>query len=405
MGVLYDPSDGDTRRNPYPLFARLRDEDPVHWSPQLSGWVITRYDLATQVLMESDVYSADRIAPFHRRMVEPARSIAADIIRWLRLWLVFRDRPDHSRIRRHLVKALNLPAIEKLRPGVSSIVSLLLDRIGPGTAFDFVSEFATPMPGMVIMDLVGAPRERFVDVKQWSDDMMLFIGSSRQTNDKYERARRGALSMAQLFRDLIAERREDPRDDLVTRLLASRIDGAELGEEELIGTLMAVLNGGHETTVHLLTNSLMALTLHPEVGRDLRRDPAKIPDAVEELLRYDGPVLSTGRLVMQDADLAGKRLAAGDRVFVMLVAANRDPAVFAEPDRIDVARTPNPHIAFGKGPHFCAGAPLSRLEAQIALSAILERYRSIEVMEPLDGIHWTNSMVTRGPERLPVRLH
>jgi cytochrome P450 len=242
-------------------------------------------------------------------------------------------------------------------------------------------------------------------VKQWSDDMMTFIGSARGVTDKYERARRGANAMGDYFLDLIGKRRAAPQDDVISMLIASEIQAERLGDEEIIGCMMMVLNGGHETTANLINNMMLALAAHPEVVRQLRQNLHAVPAATEEFLRYDSPVLSIGRLVSEDLELGGKKLAAGDRVFAMLVSANRDAEVFREPDALDVTRNPNPHMAFGKGPHFCLGAPLSRLEGQIALGAILERFSRIELREPVTSIPWLNSMVSHGPARLPLRLN
>jgi cytochrome P450 len=191
---------------------------------------------------------------------------------------------------------------------------------------------------------------------------------------------------------------------VVSKLIASEVDGQRLGDDELVGCMMMVLNGGHETTANLINNSMLALAAHPEAAAELRGRPEKAATAVEEFLRYDSPVLSVGRLVVEETRLGDKTLAAGDRVFAMLVGANRDPAVFAEPDTLDIQRAPNPHIAFGKGPHFCLGTPLARIEGQIAINAILQRYSSIELREPVESIPWLNSLVTRGPTRLPLRL-
>jgi cytochrome P450 len=405
VDLVYDPTDPSVRRDPHPLFARLRQEDPVHWSPRLSGWVVTRYDLGLEVLSGPPrLYSADRVSPFHVRMPEPERSVASEIMRWLSLWLVFRDPPDHTRIRRHLNQVLNVGVVESMRGQIASIAATLLDRVAPGDAFDFRSDFSLQLPGLVVLDLLGAPREHLAEVKEWSDDLMLFIGSSRDVDDKYERARRGARSMAALFRELIADRRREPRDDALTKLMNSEINGESLTQDDLIASMMAVLNGGHETTANLLNNALLALVAHPDVAGALRKDPALMPSAVEEFLRYDSPVLSTARFLKGDTELGGRQLKAGDRIFVMLVSANRDPDVFPEPDRLDIGRSPNPHMAFSKGPHFCLGAPLSRVEAEIAFDAILERYKTVEIVEPVETIPWNNSLVSRGPQYLPVRL-
>jgi cytochrome P450 len=255
------------------------------------------------------------------------------------------------------------------------------------------------------MDLLGVPRERLPEVKQWADEMMLFIGRARSVEDKYGRARHGALSMAELFRGLIADRKAAPQDDVLTRMITSEIDGETLTEDELVAAMMMSGHGAQETTAHLIGNALLALQNHPETLAELRADPAKVtPGAIEEFLRYDGPVLSTARIVVEDTELGGQHLSEGDRIFAILAAANRDPAVFDRPDELDLGRRPNPHLAFSKGAHFCLGAPIARLEAQIALTEIVRRFPDYRISEPVEEIAWSNSMVTRGPTRLPVRL-
>jgi cytochrome P450 len=235
--------------------------------------------------------------------------------------------------------------------------------------------------------------------------MMLFIGSSRKVEDKYGRAKHGAESMAELFRSLIDDRRANPREDALTRMITLEVDGETLTEDELVASMMMIGNGAQETTAHLLSNGLLAVQENPEVASKLSADTGGLVEtAVEEFLRYDSPVLSTGRLVTRDVELGGQSLKAGDRVFAVLAAANRDPAVFDEPDEIRLDGRPNGHLAFSKGVHFCLGAPLARLEAQIAFAQLLERFPSLTLAESKESIPWTNSMVTRGPLRLPVVL-
>jgi cytochrome P450 len=381
MPLEYDPGDPDTLRNPHPLFAQLRNEDPVHWSPKLAGWVVTSYELATEVLTINETFSADRFTSFQARLEEAKRATAAEVLRWFHHWMVFRDPPDHTRLRRHMANVVNLSVVEARRGNIAEVVNMFLDKIPANEDVDFFSAFSLWMPGIVVADLLGVERDRVLEVKQWSDDMMTFIGSSRGVADKYERARRGANGMGSYFLELIAKRRADPSDDV-----------------------LSLLNGGHETTANLLNNSMLALSARPDIVKTLRADPTKMTAAVEEFLRYDSPILSIGRIVKQDTELGEKQIKTGDRVFAMLVGANRDPDVFDSPDQLDISRTPNPHMAFGKGPHFCLGTPLARLEGVIALGAILERFEHIELREPVASIPWLNSLVTRGPTRLPLRL-
>lgn len=402
--LTYDPSDPAIIRNPHPIFARLRAEDPVHWSEPMSGWIVTGYDDIVDGLTSSDVFSAERLTNVRKHLPEGVRPMAEDILRYLNSWMVFRDPPDHTRLRRHMAGVLNLPTFEALRGTVSELTTMLLDKLPDDDVIDLLPHFSIMLPGMVVMQLMGVERDRLLEVKRWSDDMMLFIGSARGVPDKYERARRGAVSMATLFKDLIAQRRAEPRDDMLSQLVASEVDGHRLGDDELVGCLMMVLNGGHETTANLINNSLLALAHNPDALAFLRANSDGMQTAVEEFLRYDSPILSLGRIVKEDTELGGKQFTAGERAFFMLLSANRDEEVFDDPHRLDVTRNPNPHMAFGKGPHFCLGTPLARIEGQVVLSEIVRRYSRIELAEPVDNIAWINSLVTRGPSRIPLRL-
>lgn len=404
MTLVYDPTDPNILRNPHDIFARLRETEPVHWSPKLSGWVVTSYELATEMLTTAGTYSADRFTPFQKYLPEKHRATAMEVLRWFDHWMVFKDPPDHTRLRRHMANILNVPVFDSTRENVVAVVNGLLDKIPRGENIDFFSSFSLWMPGMIVADLLGVERDKLLEVKQWSDDMMTFIGSSRGVEDKYERARRGANAMGNHFLELIAKRRAEPRDDALSMLIASEVEGERLNDNELVGCMMMVLNGGHETTANLLNNSMMALARHPEVMRDLKAHPEKMVTAVDEFLRYDSPILSIGRIVTEDTELGDQAIKAGDRVFAMLVAANRDPEVFRNPDELNTTRMPNPHMAFGKGNHFCLGTPLARIEGQIAIAAILERFNSFELTEDMSTVPWLNSMVTRGPSRLPLRF-
>jgi hypothetical protein len=318
---------------------------------------------------------------------------------------VFQDPPDHSRVRRHLAGVINPKMVHRLRVAAVEITTDLLDERGDGRTFDFYSEFGLRLPGYVVMDLLGVPRDRMLEVKQWSDEMMLFIGSSRGVSDKYVKARNGAYSMAALFRELIAARRDDPRPDAVTHLLDSEVRGDRLTDDEIVAAMMMIANGAQETTAHLLSNALLALNENADARAKLVGDlDGLMPTAVEEFLRYDSPVLSTARLVATDTELGGAQLHAGDRIFAVLASANRDPAKFTDPDSLAIEGHPAAHFAFSKGAHFCLGAPVARMEVQVALTEILRRFPDWRIAEPIADIPWMNSLVARGPARLPVVL-
>ena len=402
--LYFDPADMNTVRNPHPLFARLRKEEPVHWSEPMSAWVVTSYDLSSEVLTMNHLYSAERLTQVKKHLPSAAKSAAEQILRWLGHWMVFRDPPDHTRLRRHMATVLNPEVFDTFHDRVSDIANMLLDKIPKGESVNFLQEFAIMLPGMVVMDLLGVDRSRFLEVKKWSDDMMLFIGSARGVPDKYERAKSGAIAMGTLFQGMIEERRKAPNGDVLSQLIHSEINGRSMTDDELVGSMMMVLNGGHETTANLIDNTMMALANNPDQFKLLKENPALIDTAVEEFLRYDSPILSIGRVVKENVELGDKQLQAGERVFSMLLSANRDEEIFTNPHQLDITRDPNPHMAFGKGPHFCMGTPLARIEGKIVLQAIMARYESITLDEDMSTVPWINSMVTRGPSRLQVTL-
>jgi cytochrome P450 len=400
MSIEYDPSNPDILRDPHHVFAELRAEDPVHWCEPLAGWIITEYKLSEQALNAKEALSADRLRPFTERLQGSARATLAEVMRWLSLWATFQDPPDHTRLRKHMQRVMNARVVREMRPAIEAVTDELLDAMPTGESFDFHEDFALILPGYVVLDMIGVPRERLAEVKSWSDDMMLFIGSSRGVSEKYERARRGAQEMAGLFRELVEDRRREPQDDALTALIESDMDGDRLDDDEVIGCMMMLGNGAQGTTAHLLARSMMIFAEQPNLVARLKGEPQRLPAAIEEFLRFDGPVLSISRIVSRDVELGGKQLKEGDRLFAMLTAANRDPKVFVEPDSIDIERTPNRHLAFSMGTHFCLGAPLARLEADVALSAILSRVDRVTITEPVEQIPWSNSLVTRGPTRL-----
>jgi cytochrome P450 len=402
MTLAFDPADADVRRNPFPLFCRLQDDDPVHWSPALRAWVLTRYDDVREVML-SDALSPDRLRPFYARLQGERRELLAEVMRYLSLWMVFRDPPEHTRLRKLVGSVFTSRAIEGQLPRIDAVVSQLLDRLPTGRPVDWAREVAMPLPAYVILDMLGVPQQAYAEMKGWSDDLRAFVGSSRSDDDRYARARHGAGSMAAFFRQCIAERRAAPGDDFISRMIAARDEQAALSEDELVATCMLVLFAGHETTTHLLGNAVHALLAHPDQFARLQAEPALIDSAVEEFLRYDGPSGAVARVVSRDHQIAGRTLATGDRVFAMANAANRDPRRFDQPQRLDLARQPNRHLTFGFGTHFCLGAPLARLEAQRCLGALVQRFKRLEAGPGQPD--WIDSLMMRGLGSLPLVLH
>lgn len=397
----YDPSDLQTRKNPFPLYAHLQENDPVHWSEALKSWVITRYDDVRMVTMAPSM-SSDRLQPFYDTLKDERRDILSGVMRYLNLWLVFRAPPEHTRVRKLLNSVFTSALVVSMQDNIAATVEHLFDQLRPDEPVDFMRDVAVLLPAYVILDMLSVPRSDFPEIKKWSDDLRLFIGSAKAQPDKYARARDGADRMSAYFRDVIRARREQPGDDVISKMIAASDDGNGLNEDELVATCMLVLFGGHETTTSLLGNAVKALLDHPQQLRKLRDEPQLIDSAVEEFLRFDGPVNSIARVVALEHEVSGQTLRKGDRVFIMINAANRDPRRFERPDELDLARTPNRHLTFGQGLHFCLGAPLARLEAKICISMLVQRYPDMRFAP--GPVEWMDAMVMRGPTTLPLQL-
>ena len=404
--IDYRPDDPLVLADPFPLYKRLRDEDPAHWSPRLKSWVLTRYADVKAVCMDAAGMSSDRLRPFFAAMPSGEQEKIGQIIRYLSLWMVFRDAPDHTRMRRLASRVFHVKSMQAMRPNVEEITAWLLARIGERTEIDFIADFAGPLPALVIMDMLGVPRADLALIKRLSDEMALFIGSARITDEKYAVAEAATRDMADYFRAMIATRRSAdagaPRD-LLTELVQLRDqDGDRLSDDELIATCILLLFAGHETTTNHLANGMLALLNFPGEMAKLRAQPILAAAAVEELLRYDGPSNSQVRIVREQYELHGKVLKPGDRVFIMLGAANRDERAYPNPDVLDIERDGPAHLTFGYGAHICLGFPLARLEGQVAFPALLRHFKNIEAVA--GEVKWLNSPVFRGMHALPVRV-
>lgn len=405
--LVLDFADPKTNADPFPVFAQLRENDPVHWSAAMKAWIVTRYDDVKRVAVANSDMSADRLAPFFAAAPAESRGNYANLATYLGNWMVFRDPPEHTRLRRLFTKGFTSRSVKALEPNVEQIVGLLYDemqRKSDSTGIvDWIAEVAYPLPATVMMDLLGVPREDLLHVKDWSDDIALFIGTSRATADKYLRAEAGAKAMASYFRSIVAKRASDPQDDIISQLVSAREGQEALSDDEVIATCILLLFAGHETTTNLLGNGLYYTMKSPEQWERVKEDPSLVEPAVEEWLRYDGPSGALARVITADVEFGNRQLRQGQRLFAFINAANRDPDQFPDPDRFDVGRSPNAHLTFGHGIHFCLGAQLARLEGQIALRALIERFPGIS-MANTSGPEWKDSLILRGIESLPVRL-
>jgi len=392
----FNPMDPEFLADPYPTYHRLRAEDPVHQSP-LGFWVLTRYDDVSAVLRDP------------RFIKEPlaalvAARFGAEVPRGVGLSMLDRDPPDHTRLRGLVSKAFTPRVVDGLRPRIQQIVDELITRAQAVGSMDVIEEFAYPIPVNVICEMLGVPvadHERF---KGWSLDIARGLDSIWLPPDS-EVPRRSAASRHAIndyFRGLIAQRRASPRGDLLSALIVAEEAGDKLNEEELLATCILLLIAGHETTVNLIGNGVLALLRNPGELERLRATPGLITNAVEELLRYDGPVQRTARVASAPATIGGRTIAKGEMVMPFIGAADRDPSQFPDPDRLDLARADNRHIAFGWGIHFCLGAPLARVEGQIAIDALVRRLPRLELMT--DEPEYRQSLTLRGLKTLPVKF-
>ncbi len=399
---LYDPRNPAVMADPFPAYARLQAEDPVHWSPVLKSWVVTRYADVRSILLH-DAMSVSKLDAFYKSLPADDAVRMRDIVHYLNLWVAFQDPPQHTRMRMILRKAFMASSFNSMENDITSIVDQMLDDLSARDRIDFIADFALLVPAYVIMDLLGVPRAMLPEIKAWADDMAVFIAGARNADDKYTRAERGCKNMAAYFRELIDKRRKNADSGFLTDLINADDGGDKLTDDELIATCILVLFAGHETTTNLIGNSLLTLLRHPESLAEFKSNPELTNSACEELMRYDGPSNGIVRTVTTDHQLAGKTLKAGDRVYVMLNAANRDPAVFDQPDSIDLSRKPNRHLVFGTGIHTCLGVQLARQEGRIALRSFIDRFPDVSLIDS-EPPEWQDAMVPRGTKSMPVSL-
>jgi len=398
----FDPSLVSELEDPIPALRELQEHSPVHWSARYGAWLVTRYEDVRAGLADTRL-STHRLISQPKNVDEQLARIYADYRKYLDLWVVTRDPPDHTRLRALVNKAMTPTAIEALRGKITALVDNLLEKTPARGEFDLIPSFAYPLPAEVIAELIGVPRALLDDLKRWSDG----LASSTATTavDIYSRAAHDAAEMAEYLKDVIAQRRANPGKAIIDRMIAAHEGEDRLSHDELISNLILFLFAGHETTTNLLSNGLRTLLRHPDQLEDLRAhldNREVVRGATEEMLRYDGALFLSLRHALQDFELGGQTIKKGQRVFLYHLSANRDPRVFDDPDTFDIRRKDvGKHITFGYGIHFCLGAPLARLEMEIALPALLRRYAKLELIDP--GVAWKDNLVLRGMKSLRLR--
>ncbi|MXW84932.1 MAG: cytochrome P450 [Boseongicola sp. SB0667_bin_21] len=393
-GIVYNPLSARMAQDPYPSYAALRARDPVHRSLLVNGWVLTRH---------ADI---DAILRDHRRFSNDPRqgTLSARQLRRLPasedFTLIFLDPPDHTRLRALVNKAFTRNAVAAIEARIRTTLGALLDDIAHPSGFDLVTAIAQPLPMIVVAEMLGVPPEDRDRFKLWSARRARLL---EPTIGRRERRRAAAAMIAfdAYFREIIAERRKAPRDDIVSALAQVEEEGERLSEREMLNMLRLLLIAGNETTTNLIGNGILALLRNPEQLQRLRDDPSLIPDAVEELLRFDAPVQADFRYVLSDCEVNGFPLRRRDNLLLLLGSANRDPDAFEDPDRFDVGRGASSHLSLGRGIHHCLGAPLARLEGRLVLEMLLERFASIRLLD--DRPRFRTGIVFRGLYGLPLR--
>ena len=390
--VTYNPLAPRVYLNPYPKYAQLRAQDPVHWSPLMDAWVLSRFADADAILRDHKRFSSD---PRLRKTTRTPRN--AGIENPGGQSMLFLDPPDHSRLRQLVSKAFTPGAIAALTPRIHALVGELLDQIPNSASFDLMEALAYPLPVIVMAELLGIPPEDRAKFKLWSDLRARVLEPTIKP-DEIQKANQATYALDDYFREVIRERRARPRDDLISTLILAEEAGDKLTSNELLVMLRLLLIAGNETTTNLIGNGMLALLRHPAQLQLLRNQPDLMENAVEELLRFDTPVQVDFRIARADLEFGGRGIRAGQGVIVLLGAANHDPAVFPEPERLDITRRNASHLAFGRGLHFCLGAPLARVEARAAFAGLLERFPKLDLLNPRPA--FKDNVVLRGLREL-----
>jgi cytochrome P450 len=394
----FDFLSSDTSEDPHPLLHRMRAEDPVHWSRQLNAWVVTRHADILRALKDPRLTATgivgqlDLLPDEQRRLLEPLRTSVA-------MWMGATNHDDHLRMQRVIKPYFSPGIMEDLRPRAQAITDELIDAFSERGRCDVVGELARPLPARVIADMLGVPDKDRDLLPRWSRDIAAVFGPPDPA--LLLQSQRSIVEMSEYMRPIIAARRDDPKDDLISVLVAAHEQGLVRSEEEILANCVLLLFAGHETTVGLISKGLFLLLTHPAQLELLHARPELLPGAIEEMLRYDGPAPFSTRLAAAPLELDGKMIEAHQLVFLVLAAGNRDPAQTADPDRFDITRTGVRHLAFGQGTFYCLGAALARMEAQVCFSTLVRRLGELR-LHPAGASWEPQTMFSRGLVALPI---
>jgi pimeloyl-[acyl-carrier protein] synthase len=394
---LYHLLDPEVLANPYPLYHRLRAEDPVHWDPFLHAWVVTRYEDVITVLVR---FSADR-TPTPEQLSMMGMEALSPIARLMVQQMLFLDPPAHTRVRSLAARAFTPRRVEVLRGHIAEIVENLLDAVQERGRMDVIADLGYPLPAIVTAEMLGLPTSDWPQLTAWSRDFAEILGNFQHNPDRVARVLTTVDEMTAYFRDAVRRAEQRPHG-LLHALLSAEIDGDRFTEDEVIANTIITMIGGQETTTNLIGNGVLSLLRHRDQWELLKTDPSMVGSAVEELLRYEAPSQHTARMAPGDVELGGRLIRKRQAVIAVMGAGNRDPERFPEPDRLDIVRQDNRHLAFGWAGHFCFGAPLARIEGQLAFAAMARRMPEMNLLpEPLT---WRANLGLRGLTRLPVEF-
>jgi cytochrome P450 len=396
--------DDDTLQDPYPTYARLLEEGPLHYVDVGSKWAVWSVlgHAECSSIAKDPRCSAKRAQQLLLPLPLSRQAEFSELARMFSLWLIFMDPPEHTRLRKLLNKGFSPAAIEAMRPQVESLVDRMLQPLKPGMEVDLLSEFAYPMPVSVISEMMGVPEALHGTFADWSRAIALFRGSPNRTVEHAIAAQDAMLHLTDYFRKTVAHRKRNKGNDLISLLIDIEEEGEALTEEEVYAQCIALLFAGHETTRNLIGNGMYTLLQHPEQAAELRGNPEMIRSAVEELLRYESPVQFTARVLKEDVEICGQHIPKKWTILCMLGAANRDPKRFKDPDRLDLKRLNNQHLAFSAGPHACIGGQLARLEGQVAIANLVQRFPNMKLTGPRP--EWASTFGLRGLKSLRVVL-
>lgn len=394
---LYQLMDPEVLADPYPLYAALRETDPVHWDPYLHAWVVTRYEDVVSVLMR---FKAGR-TPSPERLEELGMGELSPIAALMVKQMLFLDPPDHRRVRKLASAAFTARRVARMHEHIEEIADEIIGNLADRDEFEVMEDLANPLPAIVTAEMLGVPTSDHQLLKRWSQDFAEMLGNFQHNPGRTEQMLASVEEMVTYFQAAVAREATEPTEGLINALWTSEVDGDRMSDEEIVANVIITMVGGQETTTNLIGNGLLTLLRQPEQMDRLRAEPELMESAVEELLRFESPSQHTARLAPPGTVLGDKEIDEGAAVIAVMGAGNRDPERFADPDRLELGREDNRHLAFGWAGHFCFGAPLARIEGQLAFAGLLETFPNLS-LAPGQEIEWRPNLGLRGLTQLRV---